>query len=93
MAIPTMLEVLPPGGSKGAGVAALLDRLGVDPSTMMALGDAENDLGMLELAGLSVAMGQAPERVQAAADHVTASNAEGDDGAADALERLFLDAL
>lgn len=43
-AIPGMLEVLPLGASKGAGVAWLLDRLGVDPSCVMALGDGENDV-------------------------------------------------
>ena len=64
MAIPTMLEVLPKGGSKGEGVKVLLDRLGVSPEEVMALGDAENDLGMLELAGLSIAMGNAPPSVQ-----------------------------
>ena len=90
MAVPTMLEVLPKGGSKGAGVQVLLERLGVDPQAVMALGDAENDLGMLELAGLAVAMGNAPPSVQAVAQYVTASNKEGDDGAARALERLFL---
>jgi hydroxymethylpyrimidine pyrophosphatase-like HAD family hydrolase len=43
-AIPGMLEVLPLGASKGAGVAWLLDRLGVDPACVMALGDGENDV-------------------------------------------------
>lgn len=90
MAIPTMLEVLPQGGSKGAGVQVLLDRLGVPPGEVMALGDAENDIGMLELAGFGVAMGNAPPSVQAVAQHVTASNKDGDDGAARALERFFL---
>ena len=90
MAIPTMLEVLPKGGSKGEGVKVLLDRLGVSPEEVMALGDAENDLGMLELAGLSIAMGNAPPSVRDVCDHVTASNAEGDDGAAKALERFVL---
>ena len=86
-AIPTMLEVLPAGGSKGKGVRALLDRLGVAPEEVMAIGDAENDIGMLELAGLSVAMGNAPEDVRSVADHVSESNTE--DGAAAALERFL----
>ena len=89
-AIPTMLEVLPAGGSKGKGVRALLERLGVDASEAMAIGDAENDLGMLELCGLSVAMGNAPEDVRRVADFVSGSNEE--DGAAAALERHLLGA-
>ena len=91
-AIPTMLEVLPAGASKGKGVKALLKRLGIEPENTMALGDAENDVGMLELVGLSIAMGNAPGDVQSVADHVTESNTE--DGAALALERyLALDEL
>ena len=38
-------------------------------------------------------MGQAPESVRALADHVTASNEEGEDGAARAIERLFLEGV
>lgn len=82
--------MLPRGGNKGVGVATLLDRLGVRPEEIMAIGDAENDIGMLELAGVAVAMGQASEAVKAVASHVTASNADGEDGAAVALERLIL---
>ena len=43
-AIPGMLEVLPLGASKGAGVALLLERLGVAPAHVMAIGDGENDV-------------------------------------------------
>jgi hydroxymethylpyrimidine pyrophosphatase-like HAD family hydrolase len=43
-AIPGMLELLPLGASKGAGVGWLLERLGVHPSACMALGDGENDV-------------------------------------------------
>ena len=90
MAIPTMLEVLPQGGSKGAGVQRLLEALDVPAEAVLALGDAENDLGMLELAGKSVAMGNAPPSVQRVADWVTRSNEAGEDGAARALERLLV---
>ena len=91
-AVPEMLEVLPAGGSKGAGVAALLERLGVDPSAVLALGDAENDIGMLELAGTACAMGHAAPAVKAAAAHVSATNAPGEDGGALAIERFVLGA-
>ena len=87
-AVPEMLEVLPRGGSKGTGVRALLERTGIAAADMMAMGDAENDIGMLELAGLSVAMGNAADAVKAIAQHVTATNVE--DGAADAIEKHFL---
>ena len=62
-----------------------------DAAEVMALGDAENDLGMLELAGLAVAMGQAPPSVKAVQGiHVVESNAPGDDGAARAIARFVL---
>mmetsp|Transcript_13377 Transcript_13377/g.27297 ORF Transcript_13377/g.27297 Transcript_13377/m.27297 type:complete len:403 (-) Transcript_13377:89-1297(-) len=70
-AVPTMLEILPKGCSKGAGVEALLDYLSIDPSTVFAIGDAENDIGMLKLCGVSVAMGNAAPAVKAAASSST----------------------
>jgi HAD superfamily hydrolase (TIGR01484 family) len=42
-------QVLPPGASKGAGVALLLRELGVRPEHLMALGDGENDVEMLQV--------------------------------------------
>jgi len=51
------------------------------------IGDMPNDLPMFARAGLSIAMGQAPEAVKAAADVVTASNEE--DGVAAAIDRVL----
>ena len=50
-AVPGMLEFLPRGASKGAAVERLLKRLGVNPENVLALGDGENDVEMLRLAG------------------------------------------
>ncbi|GFH21814.1 uncharacterized protein HaLaN_19184, partial [Haematococcus lacustris] len=81
-----MLEVLPMGGSKGEGVQWLLDHMGVQAQHVMALGDGENDIEMLQLAGLGVAMGNASARVKsAAAVALTASNDE--DGVAEAIDK------
>lgn len=44
----------PLGGSKGAGLSWLLDWLGVAPEQVLALGDGENDVEMLQLAGVSL---------------------------------------
>mmetsp|Transcript_11816 Transcript_11816/g.25656 ORF Transcript_11816/g.25656 Transcript_11816/m.25656 type:complete len:89 (-) Transcript_11816:138-404(-) len=86
--MPQMLEVLPLDASKGAGVSQMLNELGVSPDNVFAIGDAENDIEMLQLAGVSVAMGNAPSTVQHVAQYVTATNAE--DGAAEALEQFVL---
>ena len=66
-AVPGMLEFLPLGASKGAAVAKLLKRMDVDPANVLALGDGENDVEMLELVGTSVAMAGSSEKVVAAA--------------------------
>ena len=55
---------------------------------MIAFGDAENDIEMLQMAGIGVAMGNASPVVKEAADFVTASNEE--DGVARAVERFIL---
>ncbi|GAX84048.1 hypothetical protein CEUSTIGMA_g11472.t1 [Chlamydomonas eustigma] len=87
-AIEGMLEVLPLGASKGSGVAWLLDHLGVDAHDIMAIGDGENDIEMLQMAGMSVAMGNASKRVQDAADVRVSSNDE--DGVAEAIKRYVI---
>jgi Cof subfamily protein (haloacid dehalogenase superfamily) len=88
-ALPDMLEILPPGASKGAGLRWLLDDLGIAPEHVMALGDGENDIEMLKIAGIGVAMGNAGPQVKAAADAVVASNDA--DGVAEAVRRFVLD--
>ena len=86
--IPNNLEINAPGVTKGRGLAALADALGLDRSQVMACGDSGNDLAMIETAGLGVAMANATPDVLAAADYVTASNNE--DGVAKAIEKFVL---
>lgn len=86
--IPTMLEIMPPGGSKGAALKQLLKDMKVAPEQVMAIGDAENDIEMIQLAGIGVAMGQSHQSVKDAADHVTGTNDE--DGVAQAVEKFVL---
>ncbi len=84
------LEILPPGGSKGWALKQILKDLKIDPANVLAIGDGENDIEMIKLAGIGVAMGQAIQQVKDAADYVAASNV--DDGVAEALEKFVLDA-
>ena len=74
-AVPGMLEFLPLGASKGAAVAKLLKRLDIDPANVLALGDGENDVEMLRLAGTSVAMGGSSALVACAAFIIEQTNA------------------
>ena len=88
-ALPGMLEVLPVGASKGEAVARLLRDLGIRPEEVVALGDGENDVELLELAGVGVAMGNAsPAAVRAAQHQVAANDA---DGWAEAVDRFVLE--
>uniref|UniRef100_A0A5B7AM20 Sugar-phosphatase n=1 Tax=Davidia involucrata TaxID=16924 RepID=A0A5B7AM20_DAVIN len=84
-AVPDMLEIVPPGSSKGSGVRMLLDHLGVTAKEIMAIGDGENDVEMLELASLGIALSNGSEKAKAVADVIGASNDE--DGVADAIYR------
>ncbi|KAA8521870.1 hypothetical protein F0562_012816 [Nyssa sinensis] len=84
-AVPDMLEIVPPGSSKGSGVTMLLDHLGVTAKEIMAIGDGENDVEMLELASLGIALSNGSEKAKAVADVIGASNDE--DGVADAIYR------
>lgn len=66
-AVPTMLELLPPGSGKAVGVAKLCEHIGIDFRTqVLALGDGENDLEFLQQASIGVAMGNAVEIVKRA---------------------------
>lgn len=82
------LAVMNPLCSKASGVALLARHLGVVMEEVMAIGDNNNDLEMLQAVGWSVAMGQAPDAIKAAAHAVTTSNAE--DGVALAIENYAL---
>lgn len=86
--VPQMVEVLPPGVSKGTALKALLRDLNLEPRHVLALGDGENDIEMVRLAGVGVAMGNAEAHLKAAADHVVATN--DNDGVAEAVERFVL---
>lgn len=81
------LDLAPEGVSKASGLAWVCERLGVDPSDVLAIGDGRNDIEMLTWVGRGVAMGQGPQVVKDAADHVTGTVTE--DGAATELRKFF----
>lgn len=85
---PTSMEVTHGEATKGKGLLTVCRHLGIDPKHTMAIGDSGNDIPMLSVAGLSVAMGNAPDFVKAAARTVTLSNEE--DGVAVAVEKYVL---
>ncbi len=86
--IPNMLEILPPGVSKGSALKLLTKDLRINADSVLAIGDAENDIEMLQFAGVGVAMGHAEQKVKDAADYIAPTNDE--DGVADAIEKFVL---
>lgn len=85
---PVIYEAMPLGTTKASALSRLADILDIQPSEIMAMGDANNDIEMLEFAGLGIAMGNASEHVKALADAVTTSNEE--EGVARAIEKYIL---
>jgi hydroxymethylpyrimidine pyrophosphatase-like HAD family hydrolase len=85
----TLLDIVNPAASKGAGVAAAAAELGVVREEIMAIGDNYNDLEMLLFAGTGVVMANAPLSLRELGGlHPTASNR--DDGVALAIQQFIL---
>ena len=64
-------EMLPEGINKGYPLEELAETYGKSLKNTIAVGDFYNDIEMIRHAGIGVAMGNAPDEVKAAADHVT----------------------
>ena len=84
---PYFIECLPKGIDKGPALVDLAAHLGIDMADVMAFGDSNNDVSMLQKAGIGIAMANSEENVKAVADYTTASN--NDDGIALSLRTFF----
>jgi len=81
-------DIVPLNGSKAEGIKQLVNHLPHKPMQIIAFGDGHNDIEMLQLADIGVAMGNASEEVKAHADFITKSIDE--DGIYYACEKLGL---
>jgi HAD-superfamily hydrolase, subfamily IIB len=81
-------EVMCKGVSKGRGVEILAAYYNIPREEVICIGDNENDLSMIEYAGLGIAMGNADEDTKAAAQYITGTNNES--GVAMAIEKFIL---
>ncbi len=86
----THLEVTRAGVNKGSALRELAAYMGIPLERVVAIGDEQNDISMLRIAGLAVAMGNASGEVKAVADSVAPTNDEG--GLAQALQTTVLGA-
>lgn len=82
------VDIISEGGGKVFGIQKYLEYLDIRKGEIMAFGDAQNDVEMLQYAAIGVAMGNAKPEVQAIADYVTAS--VDDDGIEKALKHFEL---
>ncbi|MBQ7705629.1 MAG: HAD family phosphatase [Selenomonadaceae bacterium] len=85
---PRIMEIMLPGVSKAAAIKILAQKLGIERSEVMAIGDSDNDLAMLQAAGQSIAMGNATDEVKKSCNFLTTGCEE--DGVAYAVEKFVL---
>lgn len=71
---PFYLEVMDGAATKGSALRALCEKKGIGAQEAIAFGDSQNDMSMLQAAGLGVAMENAPQEVKNQADMVTLDN-------------------
>lgn len=69
--IPNNLEINAVGATKGEAILRLASYLGIDGKQTMAIGDGENDLSMIQKAGIGVSMKNGSKELLAAADYIT----------------------
>lgn len=65
------IDIISKDGGKDNGIQEVLETYGIAREETIAFGDSDNDLEMLEFAGIGVAMGNADEAVKKVADYVT----------------------
>ena len=82
------IEITRKGVSKGKAVAMLAAFYDLKREEIIAIGDSENDLSMIEYAGMGIAMGNATDIVKQKADYITDSN--DNDGVANAINKFIL---
>ncbi|MFJ8067121.1 Cof-type HAD-IIB family hydrolase [Psychrobacillus sp. NPDC096426] len=83
---PYVLNVLKEDVSKSLAILKTLEFFGIDQSDAIAFGDGENDIDMLEIVGLGIAMGNASETLKNVADFITKKSSE--DGIEYALKKF-----
>lgn len=85
---PTYMEVVPVGMNKGEAVRMLCEMMNVPIENAVAVGDAANDLSMIQMAGIGVAMANGTNEVKLVANYVTTCD-NNNDGIAEVVERFF----
>jgi Cof subfamily protein (haloacid dehalogenase superfamily) len=74
---PSVVEVTMPGATKGKGVEKLAEFYGIPHENILAIGDNDNDICMLDVAGIKVCVGNGTENIKRVAQHIVGKNTEG----------------
>ena len=85
--VPEYLEIVKKGIKKSEAIKVVMEKYDIKQDEVMAIGDGENDIEMLDFAGLGIAMENAKEEVKRFANDVTTSN--NHDGVANAIEKYI----
>lgn len=83
------VEISSNGISKGSAIEVLANNLKISPKEILCIGDNENDISMIEYAGIGVAMGNAVSKLKEVADYITDTNYN--DGVTKAIRKFVLD--
>ena len=86
--VPEYLEIVKKGIKKSEAIKVVMEKYDIKQDEVMAIGDGENDVEMLDFAGLGIAMENASDFVKGFANDVTTSN--NHDGVANAIEKYIL---
>ena len=86
---PEYLEFVKKGVSKGNALRETAQKAGVPLSQVIAIGDSDNDLSMIQAAGLGIAVANGQAHVKAAADYITETTCQ-QDAVADVIQRFIL---
>jgi len=87
--LPFCIELLGKNSNKAVGVRKVAEKLGIEMSEIICIGDSGNDVHMIEEVGLGVAMANASQEAKNVADEITLSNEEN--GVAVIIDKYFLD--
>lgn len=85
------LEVTHPEANKGVALLYLAEKLGIDQSEIIGIGDNHNDLELIQTAGLGIAMGNSVQELKDNSDYISLTNNE--EGVLHVLEKFVLEPM
>ena len=84
------LEFMPAGINKGNSIKWMCDYLNISIENTIAVGDAENDITMIQMAGIGAVMQNANEEIKQLGDYITEKN-NNEGGVAEVIRKFMLD--